>query len=130
MKKLLLAAAMLVTFGGPAVASHESPAPMIEGTQTPSSTPFCRTVEDARLIGEEFAAGGADAAKLLLRTFGGPGLSRCGSGGGMVVPRELMDVFTAPNGVVMHVIRVEPGNLDFELFLMTIRPWIMAGKPA
>ena len=130
MGKLLLAVAMLVGFAGPAVASHESMAPMIEGTRTPSQTPFCRAVEDARLIGEEFAAGGADAAKLLLGTFGGPGLSRCGSGGGMVVPLELMDTFTAPTGAVMFIIRVRPGNLNFELFLMTLRPWIMAGKPA
>lgn len=119
-----------VTFGGPAVANHQGPAPMIEGTRTPSQTPFCRTVADARLIGEEFEAGGANAANVLLGTFGGPGLSRCGNGGGMVVPLELMDKFTAPAGLVMYVIRVEPGNLDFEIFLMTVREFRRAGKPA
>ena len=130
---LTWAVAMLVaavTFGGPAVANHEAPAPMIEGTPTPSSTPFCRTVEDARLIGEEFATAGRVAAKVLLATFSSAGLSRCGNGGGMVVPLELMDVFTAPDKVVMYVIRVKPGSFDFDLFLMTVREFRRAGDSA
>jgi len=134
MGKLLLAAAMLVVFGGPALAGHEAPrGPLVEGNEIFARTPYCLSLDDARLVGEKWAAEGRAAATVTvqaLTTETGGRLTRCGEGRGRVTPLELMGEYTSPNGLVLNLVRVMADGINLELFLLTTIPFLKAGKPA
>ncbi len=133
MKQLLLTAAMLVAFalGGPAVASHVTQGPFVEGRTIYSQTAYCISADDARVVGEEWLNGDA-AANTQIRIFVVPtdtGATRCGNGKGKVTPIELVGQYKRDGGKVLNLIRVLAYGINIEIVLMTPVPFIPISDP-